>query len=167
MAFHETQRRRFLQQSAIEIPAPDRLLTPVTPYAVRVEPAQVTGDTSCWRLLGVYHLSPDENRGGHQVFIDVVDEQGVRVPLGGATVRWGWEGQRADETAPPRPLDKPEPEPAAVIDVFGGQHVWVEIAGDNLPSDRVANLHTGHADEPGSGGEIWNSWGHHSFYLLF
>jgi len=38
---------------------------------------------------------------------------------------------------------------------------------DTLPSDRVENLHTKHADEPGPNGEIWNSIGHHSFYVIF
>lgn len=167
MAFHEPLRRHFLQQATHATFAPDRLLTPLADYAVRMTAAPPTPGGACWRLVGIHHLTPEENRGGHQVFVDVVDERGARIAPGQAQVRWGWEGQRPDESAPPKTLDKPAHEPAAVIDLFSGQRVWVEIAGQGLPSDRVANLHTGHADEHGPNGEIWNSWGHHSFYLLF
>lgn len=167
MAFHEPLRRQFLQQMSQAAPAPDKLLGPVASYGVRLAAANAGPGSARWRLVGIHHLTPDENRGGHQVFVDVVDEQGQRIPLGQAQVQWGWEGQRPDEASPARALDKPANEPAAVIDLFSGQHVWVEVGGQGLPSDRVTNLHTHHADELGPHGEIWNSIGHHSFYLLF
>ena len=69
--------------------------------------------------------------------------------------------------APPRAFDKPDNEPAANVEMYGGQIVWVELGGDDVPSERVAGMHTAHADEPGPGGENWNSYGHHSFYVVF
>jgi hypothetical protein len=57
------------------------------------------------------------------------------------------------------------------IAVFPRQKVSVWIKGlnkdDQDKSDRVENLHTMHGDEKGAGGEIWNSFGHHSFYVVF
>ena len=48
-----------------------------------------------------------------------------------------------------------------------GQVTTVWIADPARPSDAVENLHTRHADEAGPGGELWNSIGHHSFYIQY
>ncbi len=82
-------------------------------------------------------------------------------------IGWTWEGRREDEPADPKPLDKPDNEPAGNVDIYGGMHLAVWITGDGLPSDRAENMHTHHPDEPGPQGELWNSIGHHSFDLLF
>ena len=171
MAFQESHRQRFLQQVSLSSSAspltPERLLAPVAAYAVRLQPAQVTPGAPYWRLIGIHHLTPDENRARHSVYVDVVDEAGARLNDPGLRLRWGWEGQRPDEAAPPRPFDKPPSEPATNIDIYPQQQTWVEIEGDGLPSDRVANLHSKHPDETGPNGELWNSIGHHSYYVVF
>ena len=82
-------------------------------------------------------------------------------------IGWSWEGQTPDQKVDPKPLDKPDNEPAGNVDIYGGMHLAVWITGDGLPSDRAENMHTNHPDEPGPSRELWNSIGHHSFALLF
>jgi hypothetical protein len=69
------------------------------------------------------------------------------------------------------PLDKPDSEPAGNIAMFKGQivSVWMNgLAGDATDkSDRLENIHTNHPDEPLPDGELWNTIGHHSFYVIF
>ena len=83
MAFQESHRQRFLQQVSLSSSAspltPERLLAPVAAYAVRLQPAQVTPGAPYWRLIGIHHLTPDENRARHSVYVDVVDEAGARL----------------------------------------------------------------------------------------
>ena len=51
--------------------------------------------------------------------------------------------------------------------MYGGQKLEVWVDGRGIPSDIVTNLHTDHPDEPAPSGELWNTKGHHSFYLKF
>jgi hypothetical protein len=165
MSFQTAIRTRFLQQPANL--ASKELLAGVEQYGVVYIPAKVTKGDRYWRVAGIYHLAPAENRGGHSVYVDAVDENGERISDPNLRIRWGWEGQGADEASPPQNLDKRAPEPAGNVVLFLPQHTWVEIEGLGLKSDRAANLHTNHADEPAPSGELWNSRGHHSFYVLF
>ena len=164
MPYHDDRRTEFLNRATAD---PTTILGNAAAYAVGLQRATVAAGQVGWRVLGVHHLSPAENRGGHHIYVDVVDEQGQRLRDPSLRLRWGWEGQRADEAAPPRAFDKGDNEPATNVDVNSGQIVWVEVEGQGLASDRVHNMHTKHADEPGPGGETWNSIGHHSFYILF
>jgi hypothetical protein len=140
-------------------------------YGVRVVTAQEEGKVApggkYWRLVRVRHLSPEENQGKHNAFVDAVDENGVRVRDPALRIGWTWEGRTPGETAEPKALDKPDSEPAGNVDIYGGMRLGVWITGDGLPSDRAESLHTNHPDEPGPNGELWNSIGHHSFALLF
>jgi hypothetical protein len=140
-------------------------------YDVRIEQADVPEGEPYWRVIGVHHLTPEENRGKHYVFLEALDEEGRRVRDPFAWAGWTWEGRRPEERADPVPLDKPANEPANNIVMYFGQIVTVWLNGlvpDAAdPSDRVENLHTNHPDEPGPGGELWNSIGHHSFYVVF
>ena len=140
-------------------------------YDVRISQAEVPDGESSWRVIGVHHLTPEENRGKQNVFLEALDEEGRRVWDPFAWAGWTWEGRRPDERADPVPLDKPANEPANNIVMHFGQivSVWINgLAPDGADlSDRVQNLHTNHPDEPGPGGELWNSIGHHSFYVVF
>ena len=136
-------------------------------YGVRVIPAQVTAGQNYWRVVSVRHLTPDENRGKHNVYVDAQDESGQRCRDAALRIGWTWEGRQSDQTAEPKPLDKPDNEPAGNVDVNLGQHIEAWIQGDGLPSDHVANMHTNHPDEPGPSGDLWNSVGHHSFHVVF
>lgn len=121
----------------------------------------VPANRTAWRCIGIYHLQPDENRGRHNVFIDVLDEAGRRVtsPPNVPTIRWTWWIDGPPQTTR---LDKPPTEPACDIPLESKATVTLWVDGDGLPSDRVGNLHSRHPDE-GSG----NTYGHHSYYCVF
>jgi hypothetical protein len=135
-------------------------------YEVRIVPAQVEPGQLYWRAIGVRHLEPAENTGKHNLYAELLDEEGKRVRDANVQLARGWEGQRPDEKSPLVRFDKGENEPATNVPIDRNQKLWVAVASD-LPSDRVENLHTKHADEPGPNGELWNSIGHHSFYVVF
>lgn len=133
-------------------------------YGVRVTP--VVTEQMYYRCIGVHHLKPEENVGKQNIYIEVLDKNGARVPRPFMFAGWTWEGKRPEEKADPILLDKPDSEPAGNIGVYWGQKVSLWIIGRNLSqpalSDKVENLHTMHPDEgPG------NTLGHHSFYVVF
>lgn len=136
-------------------------------YGARVQEADAPPGATYWKIVGVRHLSPDENRGKHNIFVDAIDESGQRVRNPDLRIAYTWEGRRDDEPAPPKPLDKPDNEPAGNLDVYKGQIITAWLQGDGLPSDRVAGLHTDHDDEPASDGGNGNTRFHHSFHVLF
>lgn len=135
-------------------------------YGVRVLPTSARPGEAYWRIVEVRHLTPAENRGKHNIYVDAVDEHGQRVRNRELLIAYTWEGRRADEPAPPRPLDKPDSEPAGNIEINLGQVIRLWLA-DQQPSDAVEGIHTNHPDELGPAGERWNSIGHHSFYVKF
>lgn len=134
---------------------------------VRVIPATVTPGQPYWQIIGVHHLTPEENKGKHNLFAEIVDASGQRVREPALQLQWSWEGQQPGEASPAKAFDKPGDEPATSLDLYGGQHVRAFVAGDGCPSDMVENIHTNHPDQHGPGGEVWNSTGHHSFYVVF
>lgn len=135
--------RRYLQQ-----PSND-----AANYAVSIIPAP---PGTAWRCIGAYHLKPTENMRGHNCYIEVLDDQGNRTRQPQiAFSRW------IDAALELRKLDKPNDEPATNIDIYKGDTITLRVA-DAFPSDSVGNIHTRWADE-GSG----NSWGHHSYYVVF
>lgn len=133
-------------------------------YGVTVLPAQSTPGQPYWKVIGLYHLSPDENNRRHNAFIETLDESGARVQNPALRVGWIWEGKN-DGPAEPKALDKPADEPATDIPLEKNMTVTLWLEGDGA-SEQVAGLHARHADEPGGEGS-GNSWGHHSFYIVF
>jgi len=160
---HTTYNQQFLRHIAQTDTAANNAAT----YDVRILPAEVEPGASYWRIIGVHHLKPSENRGRHHAFIDVLDEDGHRVTDPNLYVYWSWKGRTPDQKAPPKPLDKPATEPAGNLPIQRGMELELWIQGDGSPSERVQNLHARHADEPAANGELWNSLGHHSFYVVF
>ncbi len=140
-------------------------------YGVRVETANAAENETCWRVVGVHHLTPEENQFQHNVFIEALDESGARLAGPSVWAGWTWEGRQPDEEARPMPLDKGANEPAGNIPMQQGQVLTIWIAGMNPQardkSDRVTHLHSAHPDERGPGGELWNATFHHSFYVVF
>lgn len=123
-------------------------------YGVKIEPAPVSAGQPCWKVIQVHHLTPEENRGLHHIFIDTLDEKGER--LFGTRVRVTWQSGEGEAV-----IDKPLAEPGTNIPIWKKQVCAIEVKGD-LPSDRVVNLHTEHPDE-GEG----NTRYHHSFQIIF
>lgn len=143
---------------------PDRNLNDATGAdGVSISPAAVIKGQGYWRCIGVHHLTPEENAGGHSVFLEALDENGKRIP---AWIGWTWAGRQSHEPARPIRIDKPINEAGADIALFAHQKVNVWVLGMDRAnaeiSDTVTNLHTGHPDE-GHG----NTWGHHSYYVVF
>ena len=114
-----------------------------------------------WRVLGIHHLTLDENRGNHNVYIEMLCKQDEREAF--RAIHWTWEGRQATERAP---------------DVFAGEKPLNELV--NLPlnfgmlvsvwtdeSDKGINFSSNHPDELGPNGEKWNSVGHHSYFICF
>lgn len=134
-------------------------------YGVRLQPAAVAVGATYWRIIGVHHLLPEENGSRHHAFVEVLDEQGQRVRNVNLKIGWSWEGRTEPDLT--TPLDKPDNEPAGDVPIEHGMKLSLWLTGDGNPSDRVANLHYLHPDERTASGEIWNSVGHHSFYIVF
>jgi hypothetical protein len=126
-----------------------------TSYGVSIMPTKAV---NAWRCIGAYHLTPDENRGRRNIFLELLDEHGNRVK--DAIINWSESLDRPIKTKRP---DKPDNEPAADIPLNGEDTVTVYITDDKgTSSDSVGNLHFRH-DRPGSG----DVWGHNSFYVVF
>lgn len=139
----------------------------VANYGVQVAPASATAAALSWKIIGIHHLSPEENQSRHNAFVEVLDENGQRCKDPNLRVGWSWAGRSNDQQAPPAPLDKPDNEPAGDVPIEKGMELEIWIEGDGSPSDRASKLSTHHADEPGPNGELWNTMGHHSFYVVF
>ncbi|MBW7884067.1 MAG: peptidoglycan DD-metalloendopeptidase family protein [Caldilineaceae bacterium] len=133
-------------------------------YGARVEPIAVTAGQPFWKVIGIHHLTPDENRDRHNAYIEALDEAGNRVQDGALRVGWIWEG-KSDGPAEPKRLDKPPGEPAADVPIEKNMTVTLWLEGDGA-SEQVAGLHTRHNDEHGPGGGK-NSLFHHSYYVVF
>jgi|WetSurMetagenome_2_1015567.scaffolds.fasta_scaffold394548_1 hypothetical protein len=140
---------------------------PMNKFGVRLVEADVAPGETYWKVIGIHHLSPTENRGDHHIYLEALDEAGVRIhaPLVWATSQFG-------SITEPVKLEKPDAEPAGNIPMYEGNTYKASIRGLSLnasdKSDRVDNIHTNHPDEPlpadGLGG-VTN--GHHSFYVVF
>jgi len=135
-------------------------------YGVRVLPTANTG-MPYWKVVVVRHLSPAENMGKRNVYVDVVDEGGKRLEDKTLRIGWRWEGQRPDEASPPAPLDKPSSEPAGNIPLNPNQKMTVWVIGRYLASEAVEGLHSMHPDEYTSDNVRGNYTAHHSFYIRF
>lgn len=130
-----------------------------TGYGVQIQPANVAPGAFYWQAARVHHLTPQENGGNHHLYLDVEDTAaGGRV--NGARLRIAWDGGEQIVT-----VDKPVSEPGANFPMWKWQVCAVAclgLSGQELPSDRVTGLHTGHPDEaPG------NTLFHHSFRITF
>ena len=131
-----------------------------TAYDVQITPAFVRSGQAYWKVIGIYHLLGSENQGGHSIFVEALDENGERARDPGLRIGWTWEGKN-DGPALQKRLDKPNSEPASNIGLENGMIVRLWVEGDEA-SDEVSGLHTRHPDE-----EPGNSFGHHSFYVIF
>lgn len=120
-----------------------------------------------WRCVLIHHLTPDENHGQHNVFVDCVDENGRLEPPDkiDQEIGWTWEGR--DESTEPAPfyqLDKKSPSPYGDMPLFINMNttVWIE---DTVDSDTVEGLRlSGYPPLDGDGG---NYPGHNSYYIVW
>lgn len=169
MAFnHQTYNAIYLENART---GKDSVNDAVKNYGVKIEPAQVAVGEKYWHVIGVHHLLPQENWSNHHVYLEALDQAGNRVrnPIGWAG--WTWENRQPQEAARPVPIDKPDFEPGGNIAVGKNQiiSVWMQGRGPDAgdKSDKVVKIRTSHADEPMPNGSLHNTWGHHSFYVVF
>lgn len=128
------------------------------PHVV-VHPAMVLG--KLWRVVCVHHLTPEENGNNHNVYADLLDENGNFIDRPQERMHYGWAGQRADEVSPPVAFDKSGDEPRTNMSVFKGA-VFEVFLESQYPSDLVKGLTTDLPDE----GE-YNRRFHHSYYIIW
>lgn len=110
-----------------------------------------------YRIIGIHHLTGDENRSKRNLFMDVVDATGNRLK---EKIEWGWEGQKPGQHPNPVALDKPFNEPAGNISIDWGQKIWARVLGKD--SDKVLGVTTQLPDDG-----PWNTLGHHSYYIAW
>lgn len=166
---------RFFGRRSLSTPQPERAAVSSAPrevindaqaYGVEIKAATVAPGGWYWQAVRVHHLTPEENGGNHHIYLDILDPaigagtnpNGGRVY--GARARVTWDGGEQIVT-----VDKPPNEPGTNFPMWKWQVCAAEargLPGLELPSDRVAGLHTGHPDEaPG------NTLFHHSFSITF
>ncbi|MCX6029729.1 MAG: hypothetical protein NT169_10565 [Chloroflexi bacterium] len=145
---------------------PQEAVNDAQAYGVAVVPATVTPGAWYWQAVRVHHLTPAENGGNHHLYLDILDPalaqeanlQGQRTF--GARAKITWDGGEQLVT-----VDKPLNEPGANFPMWKWQicaAAALGLPGQELPSDRVTGLQTGHPDEaPG------NTLFHHSFNVTF
>jgi len=110
-----------------------------------------------WRVLGIHHLDPDENKDNHNVYVEMLCKQGDRE--GFRAIHWTWEGRNeVTEDAPPvfagsKPLNE-----LVDIPLNLGMNVSVWTNGSEIAEGFSSN----HPDE-----NEGNSIGHHSFFVCF
>lgn len=111
-------------------------------------------------VIGVHHLTPDENRGASNVYLDVLDKNNQRVM--GAKIDWTWEGRIELGLPNPVQIDKPPDEIASLPIIPGALlNVWHPYGNG------VSGIHANHPDELGPGGQKWNTVNAHSFLVVF
>lgn len=146
--------------------APREAVNDAQGYGVTIAPAPVAPGAWYWQAVRVHHLSSEENGGNHHIFLDLLDSATPTDagPLGGrvsgARARITWDGGEQIVT-----VDKPPNEPGTNFPLWKWQVCTVQalgLPGEELPSDRVAGMHTGHPDE-GAGNTLF----HHSFAVTF
>jgi len=129
--------------------APQEVVNDAASYGVQIQPANVKPGALYWQVARIHHLTPQENGGNHHIYLDVLDPALGGAPYGGrvetARLRVTWDGGEQIVT-----VDKPANEPGTNFPMWKWQVCAVEclgLAGQELPSDRVTGLHTGHPDE--------------------
>jgi hypothetical protein len=121
---------------------------------------EVPDDTThYWRVIGVHHLTGSENMGNHNVFVDVLDEDGKRINRARLVLF------QPDVDPVFAVVDKPAHEAGTNFPLWKADKATVAVVWpeDNpLPSEQVSGLSTGHPDE-----EVGNTLFHHSFYVVY
>lgn len=116
--------------------------------------------TAYAHCIVVHHLTKDQNRGNHNLYMDVIDESGKRIK--GAMVRGDNNGIKLMAR-----IDKPDNEFGTNFSMYSQDTLscWVDdVPGiGKVPSDTVSGFHTRW------GGEIaqHNDYGHNSYYVIW
>lgn len=122
-------------------------------YNVRIMPIATSLGQQYYRVLGIHHLTPEENRGNRHLFCDVLDERGERIYNQRLQVQ-------NNNIVTQIVIDKPLNEPGSNAPMVFGDTLNIWCLG--LNSESGVGFNTRYPDEaPG------NTLGHHSFYIVF
>ena len=131
---------------------PDEPRNDARTYGVLVKPSQAQPGEVYWQAVLVHHLTPDENRGRHHIFVEVLDEEGRRVNDVQVVITNGGTRTVKVNTSPKKP---------AVAFPMGKWDMY-EISIANAPGDRVINVTSAHPAEGKGSPES-----HHSFLIVW
>ena len=125
----------------------------------------ITGQNVLFEIALLHHLTPDENEGSRNIYVDIVDSDGHLLRGLPLRIGWTWEGRGADEAAPPYLLDKPANEPAGNVPLYMDVKaaIWLQTADGHQVSERVEWL-SPKLQDLATGG---NTMGHNSYYIIF
>jgi hypothetical protein len=146
--------------------APRDVINDAQAYGVAIVPATVALGAWYWQAVRVHHLTPAENNGNHHIYLDMLDPATAPDPgsLGGrvfgAHARVTWTGGEQIVT-----IDKSLNESGTNLPIWKGQVcdvIALGMPGEELASDRVTGIHTGHPDEA-----TGNTLFHHSFSVTY
>src|SRR5437588_4817457 len=120
----------------------------ITKYGASIVHAAVASGAKYWKIVDAYHLSGQQNRGNHNLFVDVLNADGTRRNGAHCNLFFG-------EHSNVLTVDKPANEPGTNAPMFRGN--FYDIEGADLPSDKAIHFNTEWPDE-----EEGNTNGHHS-----
>ena len=135
----------------------DEVINNAKEYGVAIEKAKVEQGQEYWSIIGIHHLSPEQNNMRQHLYLEALDEQGNRTLV---RMPWEWKGMSPEERPNPIVTNKPPNETSNLVLQANFESVSVSVEG--LPSDKVTGVHSRHPDE-----EDGNRIGHHSFYVAF
>ena len=113
-------------------------------------------------VIGLFHLTGQQNGNNHHLFIDLIDLDGNRIYNHTPALHlfYEWEGMRDAEQPRPVQIDKPGTEPGANISMHWGQ-VLRGFHINNIATEQFRGVHIRYEnDGPG------NDRGHHSHYIV-
>ncbi len=128
----------------------------ISKYGASIVRANVPPGTKYWKVVDAFHLSGQQNKGNHNVFVDVLNADGSRRYGAHVNVYFG---QYADKFAV-LTIDKPANEPGSNAPMFRGN--FYDVEGADLPSDKAVHFTADLPDE-----EDGNTNGHHSYMVVF
>ena len=137
-------------------------LRDITHYAASIVRAAPAAGTHYWKIVDAHHLSGQENRGNHHLFIDMLNADGTRRSGAHCHLFSGGDPNSLLSNPPGAVLtiDKPPNEPGTNAPMFRNSFYAVE--GADMPSDQATGFSSVHPDEEGG-----NEDGHHSFKVVF
>ncbi len=121
-------------------------------YGIFIEPLE----NPTWQVIGIHHLTGEENRGNHNVFIEVLCKQNDR--QGFKAINWTWEGRQPHEPALPVFAGQKSLDELIDLPLNLGMVVSLWVQGSGIGKGFSSN----HPDE-----ETGNTIGHHSFFICF
>lgn len=120
-----------------------------------IDKGEIGNYVMSWRCVLLHELTPEENQGSHNVYIDLLTRDGRRINSSfvAPKIAYGWSGMAVHEVPVPLTLEKPEGEAGYNFPMFGEAQYYLSVKQGAIPSDTVHGLEGGKA--------------HRSYYVVF